>query len=202
MISEVRNYKLLEVKSDIKKQEKLQKVYYDIFGEYLTISCGGCIQDAIFRINYYIKKQNTMKEETKSVHFKLKDNVVLYVHAIGVHITNSNLTDDLAVRILKLNRKNLGHFAVYPQDINRFLENYGVKKPSDLIKNVVAPEIAINVVVEELKKEPKEEKKTFTLEELMAMRKSELLDIVDDFKYTIANNKIDIANAILKKLSK
>lgn len=202
MISEVKNYKLIDVKSSSEKREKLYKVYKELFGENLVFGCDGCIEDAIFRINYHLKKQKEMNEKPKC-DYTLKKGVVVYIPALAMHITNDNITNELAEKVLKINAKNIGYFEKFPAK--------SIVETKEDDKKVEEP---AKEHVEELPEEPVVEKETievkhnYTFDWLMMRSKKELLEIIDGFgdgiafKYTMANTKIDMANAIIKQTSK
>lgn len=101
----------------------LDRVYQEIFGERITVGCGSCYQKAFFRIQKYatLTTENqltnliTMSEKLKSRAFLLKDGIVLQTVFGGDHLTNDNMTDEQAEKLLKSNANFAQYFERIPE---------------------------------------------------------------------------------------
>lgn len=151
-------------------QVELQRIYFDLFKERLVITCNNCIEDGLFRIGYFLKKQQTNnKMITSQSLFKLRPTVVLYVPAWHGHLTNDNLTDEKAIALLKLTSANIKHFEKYP-------ENW---------RELISTQVATNPVVVDTPEQPVEET---VPEEVVVNEPSKVILTIDDVmkKYTKA----------------
>lgn len=62
-----------------------------------------------------------MSETTK---FKFKDDSVRYVPSKHLHVSNKNLSDELALELLKSSKAYINHFSHYPENWEAMLEEY------------------------------------------------------------------------------
>ena len=106
-------------------REELKRIYFEVFKEHLAVTCMNCVSDAIFRLKYYLNNNNKHKMETTKIvpcDFKLKDNQVIYIRARHMHITNDNLTNELALLLLRISVKNITNFVKYPENWKDMLD--------------------------------------------------------------------------------
>lgn len=100
----------------------LHSVYKQLFGEGIKKQCGDCLTKALLRIRKYVYLQSqnienfnleTMKKfEDKN--FVLAKGKALDVGRIGVILTNENMTDETAVRILTAFPNLIKYFVKFP----------------------------------------------------------------------------------------
>lgn len=181
----IARYTKSDIKTDKYKEIELREAYYTLFREVLTISCDNCITDGIFRIQYYlksIKKLTTMKTESN---FKLKQGKVIYLPGTSMHITNNNLTDELAYMLLKKSRNNLAHFETYP--VNEVNEFFGI--------------VAEETIKEKEIKEATEDAKLSSVDEIMASNtKEEIIEKLGGYPHEKSWIKRRLAEQLVKKL--
>jgi len=190
----IAGYTKNQVKSDKLKEKELREAYYELFREPLSITCDNCITDGIFRIQYHLKTLKQKVMETSKCDFKLKPGLVVYLPGSSLHLTNDNLTNELAFMLLKKTRKNIAYFASYPADkVTEFFGNpIEVKEEKPVEVKEVEP-----VVVEE-----KNDEETNQLDTLMAENsKNDLIKKLGDYPHDKAWTKFRLAEQLLKKLS-
>jgi hypothetical protein len=86
-----------------------------------TMSCKNCIQDAKILIKNNLNKQEMKTTERKSQYILRDGNH--YFPALAMHVSNKNLTDELAIQIVELNPKNAAYFLHAPKIGNPELGN-------------------------------------------------------------------------------
>lgn len=133
-------------------------------------------------------------EEKKECSFKFKEGTVLTVSKWHMHISNENLTDELAIKLLRINKKNLSNFAKYPENIAE-LAGWDDKLEADMTEGE--------------KEEEKEKVKLKmenipTVDELCLLLKRELIAKVEEYpnaiKFDSNDTKADIARAYIDRL--
>ena len=90
-------------------QEHYERV---TFREFVGRSCSRCYADAFIEMYTTFKKYGLRPMPN----FKLKRGIVVKSASYAEVITNSNLTDEMAVKWLKDNPKRIDLFEVYPHD--------------------------------------------------------------------------------------
>lgn len=115
-IEEISKLTLKQVQGNVIYERELKRTYFELFKSHLTITCGGCIDDAIYNIRYYLNKQNKKVMNSSNTLFRFFSNVVLYVPKWHEHITNDNLTDSRAIELLRLTQANIKHFEKFPDN--------------------------------------------------------------------------------------
>jgi len=78
----------------------------------------GCVQDLFDLIKHrYSKKENiNQKKKQMENKFRLKGDLLVQNHALGTPVNNNNLTDEIAIKLLQINKNNINLFEKYPQD--------------------------------------------------------------------------------------
>jgi len=183
---DILNYKAPEIYRDAVLLKELCRVYREIFGEGLQTSCENCVADGLFRVRYHTtNKKDKKMEEKKKCNFRLMEDDVMFVKAWGKHITNDNLTDEIAINLLKISDKLLCRFVVHPDNISEIM-GWGDKS----------------------KEEPKTEKPKLesvpTLSELLSLTRAELIAKAESYPskitFTKGAAKTEIANALIDRL--
>jgi len=99
----------------------LNQVYMDLFNETIQKGCGNCYQKAFFRIQKYLylqqqnnplNKQNIMTITNRK--YLLKPDRVLQTAFGGDALTNDNLTDEAAEKLLDAHPALIKHFDKHP----------------------------------------------------------------------------------------
>lgn len=205
-IQDVSKLKSGQVFGDAKLQRELQRLYYTLFNEKLTITCLNCIEDAIFRINYYSKKTQKIMAPSTSL-FKLFDSKVLWVNAWGMHITNGNLTDKIAIDLLRLNIKNIKNFEKYPDnylDLVRGTQLVGEQKKIEgfeLNENGEPAETNQPTVEEETHEEEEETQPVMTVQEMIKKySKAEMIEMLKQKGISVENDNVNTKKELAETL--
>lgn len=100
----------------------LDSLYFELFGKQITnTGCSNCYRDAYIEICTKMKRENKMEKTTD---FQLKAGAVLTFFGSPVAYTNSNLTDEVALRYLAMNVNNVRMFAHLPSNWESRLAEY------------------------------------------------------------------------------
>lgn len=127
--------------SDETKKE-IDAIWYEIKGFPLS-SVGGCINCYAIGItdirNYYQSNKIEIMQNKKRQFSLSKDQII---QNIDLHhpITNDNCTDENALHLLSINKKNIAQFATFPDDWEKQLEKY--KKNPDAFKQEETTQIS------------------------------------------------------------
>lgn len=81
--------------------------------------CSGCMEDAFYSLQKFYNKQLNPMETTQtkiSSAFHIKGNGVIYSSSLNKHISNDNLTDDLAFALLEKSENYEKSFDLMPKD--------------------------------------------------------------------------------------
>lgn len=128
-----------------------------------------CIEDLFYYINNVTNEKLTKKQQQTMNKFKLKEGIVLTLHAFNEAFTNSNMTDDKAVEILAKYPGHIVSFEIVPKDWKEQVEKF--KKSGGKGKgNKVSEDSEFDALVEVCKDKgyPKEEWEHFGKEALTA----------------------------------
>jgi hypothetical protein len=82
------------------------------YGADFPVTCINCIQDAKDQIK--LNNKNLMKPIERKSKYILKPGNH-YFNELCMHVSNNNLTDELAVKIIEMNAKNAAYFEYAPQ---------------------------------------------------------------------------------------
>ena len=109
-IQELPNQLYLLGKKDSEAITNLDALLFNVFGERLDRHCSYCINKAYQKLtNLTIQRFNEMKDQK----YKLKENQVVYFqHA---HYTNANITDEIALEMVRANKANADLFETTPE---------------------------------------------------------------------------------------
>jgi len=115
---------LLSLSSQIAQKQPeaialLNQVYLELFNQTIQHGCGNCYQKAFFRIQKYLylqQQQHPLNNNTMQVNRKylLKPDRSLQTSFGGDTLTNDNLTDEAAEKLLKAHPTLIKHFDRYP----------------------------------------------------------------------------------------
>jgi hypothetical protein len=101
----------------------LNQVYINLFNETIQQGCGNCYQKAFFRIqkHLYLQQQNNPSNNQPIMtiinrKYLLKPNRVLQTTFGGDALTNDNLTDEAAEKLLAKHPGLIKHFDRYPDE--------------------------------------------------------------------------------------
>lgn len=184
-----------EIYSNDALYAELDRVYFNIFKQHPTRSCKNCIADALFQIKYHLKNTTMAKkiEEKKPCAFKLKSSAVLWIPKLHMHITNSNLTDELAIKVIKISRGTLKYFEEVPKNLPELLHTEPVFSEPPTGDEPVKDN------------EPVKENDIPTVDELVAKHvKAELIDMAKNYpspiRFSESDTKRDIAKAIVNRM--
>ncbi len=130
--------KLLSLSAQIAQKQPeaialLTDIYKQLFNESIQQGCGNCYQKAFFRIQKYVYlQQNNLTNhnmELTNRKYLLKPGRSLQTTFGGDTLTNDNLTDDAAVKLIKAYPSLLQHFDRYPADEINVLPVEGFELP-------------------------------------------------------------------------
>lgn len=106
------------------------RVYALLFGE----ACTGCPD----KIPHYIQQiknlKTTEKMDSKKPKFKLKDGTLIFAPD-GNGYSEHNITDEIAIELLKVNPNRKTLFAVLPDDWEKLIEDEVEKTPFEELVN-------------------------------------------------------------------
>lgn len=101
----------------------LNKVYHELFNQTIQQGCGKCYQKAFFRIqkHLYLQQQNYPSNNITIMtsplrKYLLKPDRSLQTTFGGDTLTNDNLTDEAAAKLLKAYPALIQHFERYPTE--------------------------------------------------------------------------------------
>jgi len=97
----------------------LNQVYLELFNQTIQKGCGNCYQKAFFRIQKYLYLQQQTNPDTMTVtnrKYLLKPGRTLQTVFGGDALTNDNLTDTAAEKLLQAHPSLIKHFDRYPQE--------------------------------------------------------------------------------------
>jgi hypothetical protein len=115
------NWEILIAQRQPEAIQILQQVYKALFNQSIKQGCGNCYQKAFFKIQRYwfLSKQNTPINNINMSELKrkyiLKPGRSLQTSFSGDTLTNDNLTDDAAAKLLKAHPSLAKHFEVLPE---------------------------------------------------------------------------------------
>ena len=114
--------------NNVELKKQLQDLATKVTGQTFGISCRNCIADAKNIIQNNLKKDDMKPIERKSQYILKEGN--FYFAPLAMHVSNSNLTDELAEKIMEINPKNEGYFVHAPKRVR----TSDVKKDIIIIK--------------------------------------------------------------------
>lgn len=97
--------------SDLKKINELDEVFFAIFGERIKLCCGKNEQYYFSRLKKYVESMAAKSLENK---FLLKKSVQM--HTNNNVYTHLNMTDELAIALLKQDSRRIANFEKYPDN--------------------------------------------------------------------------------------
>lgn len=111
---------------DLKAQNKLIDLYFQMTGEKLT--CGGCYNNTerayLSVINYINRDSNPdhpLNRKRIMSQFTLNKDAQVYCHTSGIFVMTHNITDQLAIELLRENPKNIDYFTGYPDNYKEMI---------------------------------------------------------------------------------
>jgi hypothetical protein len=105
--------------------------------------CGSCLADAFYALKTnYTNKNTPMEIPTKiETQFHIANDGVPYVDKLGLHVSNTILSDDIAFQMLNISENFAAIFDKKPVDWKEQLENWIDEKAKSKIKKEVEPEV-------------------------------------------------------------
>jgi hypothetical protein len=92
----------------------LDSLYFTLFGREITNKgCSDCYRDAYIEITTKLNRDKQMPEKSD---FQLKPGAVITFFGSSVAYTNANLTNEVAIRYLTMNRDNSKMFSYLPSN--------------------------------------------------------------------------------------
>jgi len=156
-ILRVTAYTVAQCMGDRCKLSDLIAVYESVFNAHLSVSCSNCISDGILRLQLEIRKfkNKEIMEKQKENAFIMKPNTIIdMTYSTGEVYIPQNMTDKIAVKLLKLNSAYLTRFSKYPKD--KVIEIIGEEAFAKLTTPMAAPGSAPGDVTMENKGTPEE----------------------------------------------
>jgi len=101
--------------------KRLKAEYKKVFGKAPKETCKSCIMDHFLELRKVNKNQYKTIMNSK---YKLKEGVRVDtvwnpIKGVPLHVSNANLTDEIAKKLIKSNEKFLDYFAQYPNQDNQ-----------------------------------------------------------------------------------
>ena len=106
-MDELKKYSPDEILKNPDLKKKFITLYERIFNEKITNKCKGCLKRKLNKLLTMNTKTIKLMAGRK---FLLKPNTCIWVDRLNLHITNENLTDEIAINLLKKNRGYLKFF--------------------------------------------------------------------------------------------
>ena len=182
-------------------REELKRIYFEVFKDHLVVTCMNCVADALFRLKHYLRNNNKNKMEATNIvpcNFKMRDNQVIYIRSKHMHITNANLTDELALSLLKMNVKNITNFIKYPQNWRELLDQSNEPVPINVEKEQKNEETT--TIVDEEKEEAKIDPVLETADQIvMKYKKEEIIGMLGDYPHNSTDPKYVLAALLVNK---
>ena len=95
-------------------KKSIEEVFETVFQRpFIRRSCSDCYRDAVIQLLTYLKKNEPMEKRSN---YKLKPGIILRFDGDTQLYNNFNLTDEIAEKKLRNNKKAIGLFYAYPQD--------------------------------------------------------------------------------------
>lgn len=129
-----------DIKDNAVVKQKLAEVYsYEMHDS----PCCDSVLESYFTNHRNKAKKKTMinKPAPNSENFEIKKaksnlSLVLHLKSKNIDVTNNNLTDELAVELLKENPKNINNFSIYPPEVLNELNS--LPTSDELLQDVMA----------------------------------------------------------------
>ena len=115
-MDELKKYSPEDILKNPDLKKKFIALYEKVFNEKITNKCKGCLKRKLNKLlTMNTKTIKLMAGRT----FLLKPNTCIWVDRLNLHITNENLTDEIAIKLLKTNRGYLKFFQEIPEGWDR-----------------------------------------------------------------------------------
>lgn len=121
--------------------------------------CGNCYIEIFIKLHKNGLEMAKKKDEQKKGTARLKEGAVISIPRIGVTMSNSNITDEMAAKALKFNAKLEKHFVVLPgeqpknSDAMLVAADKEIEKLNEDNKLIEAENKKLTSEIEKLKKE-------------------------------------------------
>jgi hypothetical protein len=119
------NWGILIAQKNPEAIQLLNQVYQALFNQTIQQGCGNCYQKAFFKIqrHWHLSKQNNLQHNTNMSISKrkyiLKPGRSLQTSFGGDTLTNDNLTDEAAAKLLQAHPSLAKHFEQLPEVIEK-----------------------------------------------------------------------------------
>lgn len=111
--------------SDLKK--KYIKLYKALFLQNMCVSCNSTISHSFDQFLKLTSKQTIIMKNRK---FLFKDSTTLWIEERQEHLTNANLTDELALDLLRKNKGYAKYFDIIPENWQELIKEPAPAKPA------------------------------------------------------------------------
>lgn len=174
---------------------ELDTLHRELFNSPIERACENCIDDALRKIKYELRKKGVTMEKQKC-NFKLKEGIVQWIPGLRIHISNNNITDELALKVLKISKSTLKNFAEYPDNV---MELIGIKDTD------IEPPKSKEKEGEKETPEKKEPKEIPSVEQLVdGNTRASLVTMAENYPaqitFSATATKKDIATAIVNRM--
>ena len=107
----------LKEKNSLSASDKsyIEEVYRKVHRfEYPRRNCGSCYPDAVRGLIIYLQNENKFIMQKSD--YELKNGASLQSSNFAEHVTNKNITNELAEKFLRENPKRINFFSKFPED--------------------------------------------------------------------------------------
>lgn len=186
-----------KILSDKQLKKKYLSIQKNFFNTDLCHECNSAIKHSYIHFKSLTPNQMKTIEERQ---FALKTNTVLWVEARQSHITNANITDEIAVALLRKNKGYQKYFEKMPQGWENMLS-------APLVQKQPVPVVSVKESVKEPVKEvaTKKQVKEAIVESIKSMTFSELKEYAGEreeqfFEWKKNKSKAKLVEYILSNL--
>ena len=109
---------------DLEKLNEFDEVFFAIFGERIKVCCGKTHQHYFDRLKKYIEMANQERKFLLNKDIQMHTNNNVY--------TSVNMTDELAIALLKQDKRRISNFERFPENWVELIE--GETKPKKATK--------------------------------------------------------------------
>ena len=126
-IKELQELGIENILKDKGKKSLYITIYKNLFQTNLCSTCNSAIKHTY---SQFLTLNQSKLQTMEARKFLFRENTVIWVPDMCAHVTNSNLTDDIALTLLRRNKGYIKYFATFPPDWMSMLAP--VKKPAGI----------------------------------------------------------------------
>lgn len=171
--------KIWRNKFDSNEYKQASSLNYELFGMHLNKRIGcQCVDDLFFMLRSYNNEKITLKQKQMESQFTLKKNKMIVVHG-HEPLTNANITDEKALKLLKKYPGHIVSFEKLPSNIDELLGKETSGKKIEISYDADEQSMIDAKVMETLKSktvgELREMANSYPANEWESMKKNELV---------------------------